>query len=192
MKGGFGATYDTRENPPFPPKKQAWCRETERDGEREIRHGKYYIFMQAPNNHNRAGESRCYTPVEEPCTSCPSSMRTFLSFPSLCFLRKARRQPYTKGTAPQKATTISFRPILSIKVCHTARAEGKFVDTASGTGNNKLFPQKNEEKKDLLAIYLFFEGQELRAQGNSLLVFEICARRAIQGLYWATRGGGCR
>lgn len=101
--------------------------------------------------------NRCYTPVEEhPCTLCPSPVGPFLS--SSPFLpRKARRQPYIKGTTPQKAITIS---LWTIEVNHTAKTEDGFVETASRADDRELFPQKKEEEKVLSAIYLFVGGED--------------------------------
>lgn len=100
--------------------------------------------------------NQCYTPIveEQPCTPCPSA----ILFSSSLFLpRKARRQPYIKGTTPQKATTISLR---TIKVDHTAEAEGEFVETTSRADDRELFSQKKEEEKVPSAIYLLLGGED--------------------------------
>lgn len=101
--------------------------------------------------------NRRYTPVEEhPCTLCPSPVGPFLFSSSPFLPRKARRQPYIKGTTPQKATTISLQ---TIEVNHTAKTEDKFVETASRADDRELFPQKKEEEEKVLsAIYLFVGG----------------------------------
>lgn len=101
--------------------------------------------------------NRCYTPVEEPCTLCPSAVGPVLFFfSSSPFLpRKTRRQPYIKGTTPQKATTISLQ---IIEVNQTVEAEDEFVETASRPDDRELFAQKKEEEKVLSAIYLSVGG----------------------------------
>lgn len=103
--------------------------------------------------------NQCYTPVEEqPCT--PSAvgpvLLSFFSSPPFP-PRKTRRQPYIKGTTPQKATTISLR---RIEVNQTAEAEGKFVETASRPDDRELFAQKKEEEKVPPAIYLSVGGED--------------------------------
>lgn len=100
--------------------------------------------------------NQCYTPiVEEPCTLCPSAV---LFSSSLFLPRKARRQPYIKGTTPQKATTISLR---TIKVDHTAEVKDELVETTSREDDRELFSRKKEEEKVPSAIYLFVGGRGL-------------------------------